>query len=103
MGTYIIVSLPARFGCKLKAATDDVVPVAFTEAVEIVAVYAILDESVKDACIEVVACADGAHGGDRFNRVVLRKCTTIEINSLRTPTVDEARAVEVDLLFEDFR
>ena len=51
----VVVGLEAGIGTEVEAAAYDVIPVALAEVVEVVAADAVLDESVEDTGIEVVA------------------------------------------------
>ena len=90
--------MAARFGAELEATTNDVVPVALGEMVEVVATDALLDEPVEDAGIEVVARTNSAHGGEGGNGVVLGEGGTVQLHTLRTATIDEAGTIEGNLI-----
>lgn len=88
----------AGVGTEAEAAVDDGVPIALGEVVEVVATDAVLDDTVEDAGIEVVACSDGADGDDGLDGIVLGDGGAVELYALGTAAVDEAGAVEGCLL-----
>ena len=78
----VIVGLLASVGTELESTTYDVVPIVFCETVEIVTTNAVFYEAVKDACIEIVASTDSAHGDYRLDGITLSKRTTTKIYTL---------------------
>ena len=59
LATDVVVGSEAGLGTEVKAATDDIVPVTLGKVRKVLATYAVFDESVEDAGIEVIACSRG--------------------------------------------
>ena len=98
--TDVVIGVQTRFGTELESTTDDVVPVALAEVSKVVTTNTILDEAIEDTRVEVVACANCAHRSNRLNGIALGEFTTVELHSLGATAIDEAGAIEVDLLLE---
>ena len=71
--TDVVVRSEASLGTEVEAATDDVVPITLGKVRQVVTAYAVFDESIKDACIEVIACTYGAHRSNGFDAIMLGK------------------------------
>ena len=69
--TDVVVGSKTRLDTEVEAATDDVVPITLGKMRQVVTAYAVFDESIEDACIEVIACTYGAHGSNGFDAIML--------------------------------
>ena len=95
--------MTASVGTESEAATDDVVPVALSEAIEVIATNAVAYNTIEDTGIEIIASTDSAHGNDRLYRIALGKGGAMQFDTLGSTTIDETRAVELNLFLEHFR